>query len=152
MNGHNQVKATPQLIVTCLQNNMRNNPNLLHSMTIWKKLPMLSLMRTQEGNSDIFNRIKNPNINIWKQSIANKLSRLALGAGVRVKVLDTMLSVVKYQVSRDRIQYVTYGDIVEEYQPKKEVPHRTRLTVGGNIICYSEDISTPPSEITTASS
>ena len=62
----------------------------------------------------------------------------------------TMLFVSKYKVSRYLIKYVTYGCIIVDYQPQKEDPHRTQLTVGVNLIFYSGDISTPTSDITTS--
>ena len=53
------------------------------------------------------------------------------------------------QVPRERIKYVSYGSIIVDYIPKKEEPHKTRLTVGGNFIVYAGDVSTPTAEITT---
>ena len=50
---------------------------------------------------------------------------------------DAILFVEKYQVPRDRIKDVAYGRIVVDYWPQKEDPHRTRIKVGVNMICYS---------------
>ena len=44
--------------------------------------------------------------------------------------IDIMLFILKKQVPRDRIKYVTYGRIVVDYRPKKQEPHRTLHTVG----------------------
>ena len=79
-----------------------------------------------------------------------KLGRLSQGEGGRVEGIDTTLFVAKYQVPRDRIKDVAYGRIVVDYQPQKEEPYRIRLTVGVNLICYSGDVRTPTSDITTA--
>ena len=67
-----------------------------------------------------------------------------------MEVTDTMLFIAQYQVPRDRLKDVSYGRIVVDYIPHKEKPHRTRLTVGGTLIVYAGDISTPTSEISTA--
>jgi len=45
---------------------------------------------------------------------------------------------------------VTYSRIVVSYCPQKEEPHCTRLTIGGNLIQYDGDLSTPTAEISTA--
>jgi hypothetical protein len=45
---------------------------------------------------------------------------------------------------------VTYGRIVCTIRPQKEEKHRTHLTVGGNLIDYPYDVSTPTADITTA--
>ena len=44
----------------------------------------------------------------------------------------------------------TYGRIVVSVRPQKTEPNRTRLTVGGNLINYPHDVSTPTADITTA--
>ena len=58
---------------------------------------------------------------------------------------------VKYdEIPKDRIKDVTYGRIVVDYRPQKSEPHRTRLTVGGNLIKYPGDVSTPTADMTAA--
>jgi hypothetical protein len=44
---------------------------------------------------------------------------------------------------------VTYGRIVCTIRPQKKETHRTRLTVGGNLIDYPYDVSTPTAKIST---
>ena len=63
---------------------------------------------------------------------------------------DTVFFVAKDQVPRDRIKNVTYGQILVDYRPQKDKPHRTRLTVGGNLICYSGYVRTPTADIITS--
>ena len=41
---------------------------------------------------------------------------------------------------------VTYGRIVSSLRPHKEEQHRTRLTVGGNLLDYEGDANTPTSD------
>ena len=47
------------------------------------------------------------------------------------------------------IKKVTYGRIVSSLRPHKEEKHRVRLTVGGNIVDYDGDASTPTTDLTT---
>jgi hypothetical protein len=54
----------------------------------------------------------------------------------------------KSKIPADR--KVTYGQIVCLVRPQKQETHRTRLTVGGNLIDYPFDVSTPTAGITTA--
>ncbi len=37
---------------------------------------------------------------------------------------------------------VTYTKVVCEYRPQKDDPNRTRITIGGNRICYPGDCGT----------
>ena len=57
----------------------------------------------------------------------------------------------EYQnIPLDRRKDITYGRIVVDYRPQKNEPHRTRLTVGGNLINYSHNVSTKTAELQTA--
>ena len=51
----------------------------------------------------------------------------------------------KSQVSQD--QKVTYGRIVRDIRPHKDVTHRTKITVGGNIIDYPGEVTANTSDI-----
>ena len=42
---------------------------------------------------------------------------------------------------------VTYGIIVAEIRPEKAETHRTRLTVGGNLIIFPSDVTTPTADL-----
>ena len=42
---------------------------------------------------------------------------------------------------------VTYGIIVAKIRPKKAETHRTRLTVGGNLINFPGDVTTPTADL-----
>jgi hypothetical protein len=53
----------------------------------------------------------------------------------------------KPQVPQDR--KVTYSRIVVDIRPEKKETHRTRLIVGGNLIEYPGDVSTPTADLTT---
>ena len=45
---------------------------------------------------------------------------------------------------------VTYGIIVSKIRPQKSETHRTRLTVGGNLINFPGDVKRPTSDLITA--
>jgi hypothetical protein len=85
----------------------------------------------------------------WTKSFANKLGRLANGVGTRVSEgTNTIFFINRSQVPTDR--KVTYGCIVCTIRPQKKETYQTRLTVGGNLIDYPYDVSTPTADITTA--
>jgi hypothetical protein len=86
---------------------------------------------------------------VWTQSFANELGQLANGVGTRIpEGTNTIFFIKRNQVPTDR--KVTYGRIVCTIRPQKKETHRTRLTVGGNLIDYPYDVSTPTAGITTA--
>ena len=82
----------------------------------------------------------------WEISFANELGQLAQGTrGVNGK--NTVILIIKDQVPKDK--KVTYGKIVCEVKPKKEEKERTRLTVCGNLLDFTENLSAPTSSVTT---
>jgi hypothetical protein len=86
---------------------------------------------------------------VWTKSFAKELGRLANGLGTRIpKGTNTICFINRNQVPTDR--KVTYGRIVCTICPQKKETHRTRLTVGGNLIDYPYDVSTPTADIITA--
>ena len=54
----------------------------------------------------------------------------------------------KYKVPKDK--KVTYGKIVYNMKPEKEEKERTRFTVGGNLLDFTGNISSPIASVTTA--
>jgi hypothetical protein len=53
-----------------------------------------------------------------------------------------------HQIPDKRRKDVTYRRIVVNYGPQKEEPNRTQLPVGGNLIDYPGDMSTPTADTT----
>ena len=84
---------------------------------------------------------------VWLRSSANEFGRLAQGVGDRIKGTDTIRFIPKHKVPKGRS--VTYGRFVCEIRPQKEETHRTRLTVGGNLVDYPGQTYTPTADITT---
>jgi hypothetical protein len=86
---------------------------------------------------------------VWTKSFANKLGQLANGVGTRIpEGTNTIFFINRSQVPTDR--KVTYGRIICTIRPQKKETHRTCLTVGGNLIDYPYNVSTPTADITTA--
>ena len=65
--------------------------------------------------------------------------------------MPTVLSTVNF-ISNDEVpkgKFATYARIVCKIRPQKAETHRTRLTVGGNLIRYLHNVITPTSDIST---
>ena len=83
---------------------------------------------------------------VWNKSFANEIGRLA--QGIRdIKGTDTIKFIRKSQVPAGRT--VTYGRIVCKLRPMKKEVERTRLTVGGNLIEYPDNLRTETADLQT---
>jgi hypothetical protein len=88
---------------------------------------------------------------VWDTSYANELGRLCQGIGrdkanpakQRVEGTNTFRPIKFHDIPIDRRGDVTYTKVVCEVRPQKEDPNRTRITIGGNRICYPGDTGTP---------
>ncbi len=84
---------------------------------------------------------------IWERSNANELGRLF--QGIRdIPGTDTCFFIRKSQVPKHKRD--TYGRIVCNVRPQKKEIYRTRLTVGGNLIDFPGNKSTPTADLLTA--
>ena len=61
---------------------------------------------------------------------------------------NTIFFIPKGKVPAGRT--VTYGRIVAKIRPQKAETHRTRLTLGGNLIHFSGEVTTPTADLITA--
>ena len=61
---------------------------------------------------------------------------------------STIFFIPKDKVTSGRT--VTYGRIVAEIRPQKAETHRTRLNLGGNLIHFPGDVTTPTANLITA--
>ena len=82
-----------------------------------------------------------------ERSFANELVHLAQGIR-EVKGTNTVMLIPKSKVPKDK--KVTYGKIVCEMKPEKEKKERTILTVGGNLLDFTGNLSPPTASVTTA--
>ena len=86
--------------------------------------------------------IKVPTKAIWENSLANEIGRLAQGVGTSMSSgTNTIFFIPKGKLPTGRT--VTYGRILDKIRPQKAETHRTRLTVGGNLINFPGDVTTP---------
>ena len=90
--------------------------------------------------------VKDPDRNFWEISFANELVKLAQGIST-VKGTNTGIFISKTQVPKDK--KVTYGKIVCELKLEKEEKERTILTVDGNLLNLTGNLSAPTAYITT---
>lgn len=113
-----------------------------------------SVIDTATGQSCEYRHLISGNVTghtkeIWETSFANELGRLAQGVGTRMPDgSNTIFFIAKQAVPQDRKP--TYGRLVVSIRPQKKETHRTRLTVGGNLIEYPDNVSTPTADLTTA--
>jgi hypothetical protein len=84
---------------------------------------------------------------IWVHSFANKLGRLFQGIR-NFPGTDTCFFIRKSQVPKHK--RATYGHIVCNIRPQKKEIHCTHLTVGGNLIDFPGNKSTPTADLLTA--
>ena len=81
-------------------------------------------------------------------SMSNELGLPARGVRGEIPTgSDTMKLISKDEVPKGK--FATYAIIVYEIRPQKSEIRHTQLTVGGNLIKYSHNVSTPTSEIST---
>jgi len=82
----------------------------------------------------------------WLHSAANEFGRLA--QGIRdIPGTNTIAFIPREAVPKHK--KVTYGKFVTDIRPQKEETHRTRLTIGGNLIDYPGDVSAPTGGLVT---
>ena len=93
--------------------------------------------------------IKGPDKEIWTKSLANEFGRLAQGVSKRIEGTNTMYFIPKEEVPFKTKKF-TYSKIVCNIRPSKAETHRTRITVGGNLLDYAGTLATPNATITTA--
>jgi hypothetical protein len=91
--------------------------------------------------------MKDPRLQpLWKRGFGNECGRLF--QGIRdIPGTDTCLFIKLTNIPKDR--KITYGKIVCDYKPHKKGKERVRLTVGGDRIDYSGDVTTSTADITT---
>ena len=86
---------------------------------------------------------------VWTTSMSNEIGRLAQGNNI-VQGTNTMFFITYENIPNNRRKDITYAKIVVDYRPHKQEKERTRITVGGNLINYPDNVSTKTAEVTTA--
>jgi hypothetical protein len=83
---------------------------------------------------------------LWKQGFSNEAGRLFQGIHY-IPGTRTCFFVELTTIAKDR--NITYGKIICYYKPHKKEKESLRLTVGGNILDYSGDVTTSTADIAT---
>jgi hypothetical protein len=86
---------------------------------------------------------------VWDTSYANELGRLCQGIGEgpkpgtkRVEGTNTFFIIDYDDIPAHKKKQVCHTKVVCEVRPEKDDPDRTRITIGGSIICYHGDVGT----------
>ena len=86
---------------------------------------------------------------VWDCSYSNKLGRLCQGfgsnstnTGQRVKGTNTFKFIRYENIPHNRRKEITFSKVVCLFHPEKPDPNHTRITIGGNLICYPGDVGT----------
>jgi len=94
---------------------------------------------------------------VWDESYANELGRLCQGIGTkpsnptkkRVDGTDTFKPIRYHDIPLDHRSDITYSRVVCEIRLQTADPNCTRITIGGNCICYPGDTGTTTGSIKT---
>jgi hypothetical protein len=85
----------------------------------------------------------------WDTSYANELGRLCQGIGAgstpstqRVSGTNTFFCIDYNDIPLHKRKEVCHTMVVCEVRPDKDDPNRTRITIGGNRICFPGNIGT----------
>jgi hypothetical protein len=91
--------------------------------------------------------MKDPSLQqLWKRGFGNECRRLF--QGIRdIPGTETCFFIKLTNIPKDR--KITYGKIVCDYKPHKKEKERVRLTVGGDRLDYSGNVTTSMANITT---
>jgi hypothetical protein len=93
--------------------------------------------------------LRNPKYTkLWGKLCTKELGWLAQGVS-GTKGTDTIVLIRYNKIPLDRRRHITYGKMVVTYQPEKDNPNWTRLTIGGNRIVHHGDVSMPTVKIMT---
>jgi hypothetical protein len=85
---------------------------------------------------------------IWNKAAANDFGGLAQGSGGRIEGSNTIFFIPLQAVPNGK--NFIYGRFVVDIGLNKTETHRVHLTLGGNLIQYSGDVSTRSAYLTTS--
>eukprot|EP00804_Cyclotella_cryptica_P007867 CCRYP_001435-RA/>CCRYP_001435-RA protein AED:0.47 eAED:0.47 QI:0/-1/0/1/-1/1/1/0/150 len=129
-------KQQPVFTVDTQLEHMRNgvvHPVTKDSITKYEKLANDPILQT-----------------VWTKAMCKELGRLAQGC-YGSKGTDTIFFMTHDEIKQIPCpRMVTYARIVVDYRPQKDDPNRVRITVGGNLINYPQELTTCTANLTTA--
>ena len=83
------------------------------------------------------------------EAMCKELGRLAQGYG-DVQGTSTIKFLTMEEIGRiPQDRTVTYARIVVDFRPQKSDPNRVRITAGGNLINYPDELTTRTADLTT---
>ena len=156
---------TRSLVIPNNQLNPRANPAILvssraaasrtYSVAILHKWPLPILDKATGQSLKYLQLRKHPAFHkIWNESYSNELSRICQGnstspngLGKRVKGANTSFLIRFEDIPADRRKEITYTKVVCKFCPEKTDPNRTRITIGGNRICFPGNVGTPTASL-----
>jgi hypothetical protein len=148
------IKHSANLITTMLSNNHKINVDLTFKPRITTDTNhwACAIIDPDTGATMAYRHLikSDKHREAWAHSFANELGRLAQGIANREKGTNTIFFIPHSQIPQKRRKDVTYGRICVDHRPQKKEVNRTRLTVGGNLINFLGDVSTPTADPTTA--
>lgn len=106
-----------------------------------------AVLNTDTGLMEEYRQLhKGKDKQIWQRSFSNELGRLA--QGIRdIKGTDCITFIPYEQIPKDK--KVAYARIVCSIRPQKKETHRTRMTIGGNVLDYDGKTKTPTADLIT---
>jgi hypothetical protein len=111
-----------------------------------RTMPAQSSTQSPEKKLEYSALMKDPRLQpLWTRGFGNECGRLF--QCIRdIPGTDTCFFIKLKNIPNDR--KITYGKIVWDYKPHKQEKERVRLTVGGDRLDYSGDVTTSTADIT----
>jgi hypothetical protein len=137
-----------EMVLACIETYVKVTQTPLQPAQLaQQKLPIVMLNAVLNNNTselmEMRHLLRNPKYTkIWGKLYTKELGRLAQGVS-GTKGTDTIVFIKYNKILLDRRRHITYGKMVVTYQPEKDNPNQTRLTVGGNWIVHHGNVSTP---------
>lgn len=121
----------------------------MHGQARYQQAYCSSVQCPKTGNAlEYKHLLQTKDAEVWQQSYANELARLANGLPqCNIQGTNTISFIPHTQVPPNK--RVTYGRLVVNLKPHKTETHRTRLTVGGNLLQYANVKRTPTEDLST---
>jgi hypothetical protein len=139
---------TQEAVLVCIHNygEALNHPVMACSTALWQHpSDMLHavLNKTKGYLMKMQHLLVNPKYKeLWGKSYMKELGRLAQGIPGVSKGTSTIIFIHK-DFPHNHKHNITYTRVCVNYCPEKENPNRTRVTVGGNLLHYFGNCSTP---------
>ena len=88
---------------------------------------------------------------VWQTAFGKEFGGMAQGDNkTKTKGTNAMFVMNHDDIARLQGTKYTYANIVLDHRPQKEDPNRIRITAGGNLIQYDDELSVRTADISTA--